>query len=99
MRWTFLFVASVGYLGLALSGCERHELEKTGVLHMEHGKSHDGHEAGGAHAEEHPADDHGKSHSKEEHPAGETHVDVKKDGKAEKPKAPEKVEEPRETGL
>ena len=95
MKFLCRFVVSIGFLGFALTGCERHEFEKTKILHMEHGKGHDSHADADA---GHGAAPSGESHAKDPHAAEADHV--KKAAEAEPAEAkPVKTEAPRATGL
>ena len=93
MKFLRQFVVSIGFLGLALTGCERHEFSETQKLHMEHGKGHEAHAEAG-----HGAAPSGESHAKDPHAAEADHG--KKEAEATPAEAkPVKTEEPRATGL
>ncbi|HQW28072.1 MAG TPA: hypothetical protein PK529_02740 [Verrucomicrobiales bacterium] len=93
MKFLCQLVVSVGFLGLASTGCERHEFAETQKLHMEHGKGHE------AHAEvDHGESPSGESHGKDPHAAEADHGKKEAEAKAAEAK-PVKTEAPRATGL
>lgn len=56
MKFLSQVLFSIGLIGFALTGCERHEFEKTKVLHLGHGEGH-GEHGDAAHAKaEDPAE-------------------------------------------
>lgn len=55
MKFLSQVLFSIGLIGFALTGCERHEFEDTKSLHMEHG-----HHGEGEHDEHAKSDDHAK---------------------------------------
>jgi hypothetical protein len=57
MKFLSQVLFSIGLFGFVLAGCERHDFEKTKVLHLGHGEGH-GEHGDAAHAK---ADDHGKT--------------------------------------
>lgn len=87
------FLACIGALGLLTVGCERHDFEKTKILHLEHGGEH--------HEGDHPEGDHKEGHEKD-HKKGEDHAGEGEHAKGEKAdKGEEKPakEEGRDTGI
>ncbi len=93
MKFLCQLVVSVGFLGLASTGCERHEFAETQKLHMEHGKGHGAHGGG-----DHETTSSAGSHGKDPHAAEADHA--KKEAEAKPAEAkPVKAEEPRATGL
>ena len=98
MKFLCQIIATTGLLGLALTGCERHEFSETKGLHQEHS----GHEKHGAEGGEH----HEKANATHPEKAGHGAAVDQKGAAAPKeaPKAapnaaPAKPEEPRATGL
>ena len=55
MKFLSQVLFSIGLIGFALTGCERHEFEKTKVLHLGHGEGH------GENGEAHGDDAHAKA--------------------------------------
>ena len=64
MKFLSQVLFSIGLIGFVLTGCERHEFEKTKSLHAGHGEHghHDGH---GDHGDAAKADEKGKEKSAE----------------------------------
>jgi hypothetical protein len=87
MKFLSKVLFSMGLIGFALTGCERHEFEKTKALHLEHGKGH-----GEAHGEDHAVE---TDHAKE----GAAHAKEAPAAPATAAPAPAPAEQPRATGL
>ncbi len=85
MKYLSQVLFSIGLIGFALTGCERHEFEKTKVLHLGHGEGHGEH---GDDAEHAKADDHAKADK-----------DHAVEAPATPAPAPAATEAPRATGL
>ena len=90
MKFLSQVLFSIGLFGFALTGCERHEFEKTKVLHLGHGEGHG---------------EHGEAHGGDAHAKADDHGKADKDHAVEAPAAPAPApapavtEAPRATGL
>ena len=86
MKFLSQVLFSVGLFGIVLAGCERHDFEKTKVLHLGHGEGHG---------------EHGEAHGDAAHAGTEDHGKTDKDTAAETSAAPapSATETPRATGL